>query len=134
MCLINGHGGEVSSGLVNDKVSLVELACHIRMLFLKDHHVSQVNWNPSCKIDSVICEEIGDRLIECISAQFKVSFSERTDQSKYGQLTPYSRTGTADSPVFVEHTSLQGPVVGFLVRLCRSLGTPSSSNCVDCML
>ena len=31
-------------------------------------------------------------------------------------------------------TSLQGPVVGFLVRLCSSLGTPSSSNCVDGML
>ena len=39
-----------------------------------------------------------------------------------------------DSPVFVEHTSLQGPVVCFLVRLCCGLGTPSSSNCVDCML
>ena len=79
-------GGEVSSGLVNDKVSLVELACHIRMLFPVDHHVSLVNWNPSCIIDIVICEEIGDRVIECIAAQFKVSLSERTDQSKYGQL------------------------------------------------
>ena len=39
-----------------------------------------------------------------------------------------------DSPVFVEHTSLQGPVVCFLVRLCCGLGRPFSSNCVDCML
>ena len=30
------------------------------MLFLKDHHVSQVNRNPSCIIDIAICEEIGD--------------------------------------------------------------------------
>ena len=30
------------------------------MLFLKDHHVSQVNRNPSCIIDIVICEEIVD--------------------------------------------------------------------------
>ena len=49
-------------------------------------------------------------------------------------LTPYSRTGTVDSPVFVEHASLQGPVVCFLVRMCCGLGTPSSSNCVDCNL
>ena len=57
------------------------------MLFLKDHRVSQVNRNPSCIIDIVICEEIGIiSLIECIAVQFKVSFSERTDQSKYGQL------------------------------------------------
>ena len=54
------------------------------MLFLKDHNVSQVNWNPSCIIDIVICEEIGDHLIECIAVQFKVSLSERTNQSKYG--------------------------------------------------
>ena len=53
VCLINGHGGEVSSVLVNDKVSLGELACHIRLLFLKDHHVSQVNRNPLCIIDIV---------------------------------------------------------------------------------
>ena len=30
------------------------------MLFLKDHHVSQVNRNPSCIIDIVNCEAIGD--------------------------------------------------------------------------
>ena len=69
--LINGHVGVVSSGLVNDKVSLVELTCHIRMLFVYDHHVSQVNWNPSCIIDIVICEDMGDHLIECMAVQLR---------------------------------------------------------------
>ena len=58
------------------------------MLFLKDHHVSQVNRNPSCIIDIAICQEIGDHQSHRVhsAVQFKVSFSERTDQSKYGQL------------------------------------------------
>ena len=53
------------------------------MLFQQDHHVSQVNRNPSCIIDTVICEEIGDHQSHRVHSGTVQSFLLRKNGSEY---------------------------------------------------
>ena len=111
---------------MDDEVPLMELSCHIRMFVFKNHHVAQINWNPSgildLNLDSIRNPEADNEQVinagrHLLSLLYDSTQCARTLDELRHQVfikkkdSPKIKTLSPTEPTAGEHSGLSFPVL-----------------------